>query len=163
MLKAAKFNDAKTHRYYLSRLWEPKHSKLLFIGLNPSKADDVDNDPTVTRLVNFSKSWGFGGFYITNLYSFISPDPDEMIKWYYSRTSKMQRALYKENMEYALRYARLCSMVVFCWGASNPQQEIANKYIRTFRQAYCFGVTKEGHPKHPLYLASNTQLVKYLV
>ena len=161
MLRSAKFDEEHKHRYYLSRIWDDSHSKILFIGLNPSKADDVEDDNTVRRLITFSQSWGFGGFYIVNLYSFIATEPEDMIRWYYMRTNKMQRALFKQNMEYALRYARICSMTAFCWGAGIPNEEASTRYIRTFRDAYCFGHTKDGHPKHPLFLAGNTELIKF--
>lgn len=142
-------------------MWEPKYSKLLFIGINPSTADGQEDDNTVRRLVSFSKSWGFGGFYLVNLYSFVATEPNDMIHWYWARTNKMQRALHKENMGFAIRYARISSMTVFMWGAGIPDSEQADKYVRTFRDAYCFGKTKDGHPKHPLFLASHTELTKF--
>lgn len=161
MLKAAKFNEDHTHRYYLSRIWDDSTSKMLFIGINPSTADGEDDDHTVSRLVNFCKSWGFGGFYIVNLYSFVSPDPDKMIQHYLGLTNKMEKSLHKQNMQVALRYGRICAMTTFMWGASIPNEEQADKYIRTFRDAYCFGKTAHGYPKHPLFLASHTQLIKF--
>lgn len=161
MLKSAKFNEDRTHRYYLSRIWDEKMSKMLFIGINPSTADGEKDDHTVSRLVKFCQSWGFGGFYIVNLYSFISPEPEDMIDHYNNLTNKMEKALHKQNMAVALRYGRICSMITFMWGAGIPNQTQADKYIRTFRDAYCFGKTREGHPKHPLFLASHTQLTKF--
>lgn len=164
LLKAAGFNPERTHRYYLSRLWDDKVSKIMFIGLNPSTADELEDDQTVRRLVSFSKSWGFGGFYLTNLYSFIATEPRDMIEYYEGKTKVMENRLHKKNMESVLRYGRVCSMTVFCWGASNEgsrQEDHAAKFIRTFKDAYCFGRTQGGHPKHPLFLASHTQLQKF--
>lgn len=161
MLRAAKFNEDESHRYYLSRIWDDKVSKILFIGLNPSTADGLEDDRTITRLTNFSRGWGFGGFYIVNLYSFVTSDPDIMIRAYGKITAKEEKVLHKQNIAFALQYARVCSMTVFMWGAGIPDSEQADKYIRTFKDAYCFGKTKDGHPCHPLYLSSHTQLQKF--
>lgn len=162
MLKNAKFNEDRTHRFFLSRLWDNAHSKILFIGINPSTADETEDDHTVTRLIKFSQSWGFGGFTIVNLYSFITPEPDDMKKFYMGLSKHQLNLHNKENLNEILRRARICSMVVFCWGANADLDDImAYKLVRTFKDAYCFGHTKDGHPKHPLFLASHTQLIKF--
>lgn len=162
MLKSAKFNLDHTHRLFLTRLWEPDNSKILFIGLNPSTADEKEDDNTVTRLINFSKSWGFGGFYLTNLYTYISSDPDVMIDYYHGLKNTEFKALHRTNMKIIDEKALICSMIVFCWGATVGHDDIAASQIsRRHKQARCFGHTKDGHPKHPLYLPSHTQLTMY--
>jgi hypothetical protein len=162
MLTTAKFNDDHTHRLILGRLWNESSSKIMFIGLNPSKADDVENDNTVRRLIKFSQNWGFGGFYIGNIYSYIATEPKDMIKYYSQLPNSQVKKLQKANLHQVIDRASICSMTVFCWGANvdqdDPWVEIV---IRRFKNAYCFGKTKDGHPKHPLFLASHTQLQKF--
>ena len=43
---------------------------------NPSIADKKNNDPTITRLINYSKLWGFGGLYVGNIFCNISTKPN---------------------------------------------------------------------------------------
>lgn len=54
----AEFNKDRTHRYALQRKWGKGERHILFIGLNPSRADETFNDPTITRCINFAKDWG---------------------------------------------------------------------------------------------------------
>jgi hypothetical protein len=42
----------------------------MIIGLNPSTADENQDDPTITRCINFAKSWGYGGVCVTNLFAY---------------------------------------------------------------------------------------------
>lgn len=162
MLKSAKFNDDRTHRYFLGRLWEPHHSKILFIGLNPSTADEHEDDHTVRRLIRFSQDWGFGGFYLMNAYSFVATEPPDMKQYYLKLSVHQERIVHRQNVKMILDRASICSMVVFCWGANvHHDDKPISTLVKKFGDARCFGKTKDGHPKHPLYLSSHTQLIKY--
>jgi hypothetical protein len=48
--KGAVFTEERTHRLYLWRRWHEQRAWLMFIGLNPSTADERLDDPTVRRL-----------------------------------------------------------------------------------------------------------------
>ena len=72
MLKYAEFSKDKKHRYSLSRKWSEKE-QILFILLNPSNGDGINNDPTIRRLISISKNLGYGGFKIVNLFTLITP------------------------------------------------------------------------------------------
>src|SRR3989344_2064891 len=73
-----KYSDCEKYRYVLTRIWKSKGGRVLFIGLNPSTADELKNDPTVTRMVNFSKNWGFGSLTVCNLFAFRATVPKVM-------------------------------------------------------------------------------------
>ena len=75
MKKHAIISQDDKYRYQLSRIWEEEKPKVLFIMLNPSTADADVDDPTIRRVVNFAKSWGYGGVFVGNLYAFRSTDP----------------------------------------------------------------------------------------
>ena len=49
-----------------------------FIGLNPSTADEVKNDPTVRRCIIFAKDVGFGGMVMLNAFAYRATDRNEM-------------------------------------------------------------------------------------
>ena len=58
MNKGAKLSDDKLYRYSLWRIWDDKKPYVLFIGLNPSTADETEDDPTIRRCIGFAESWG---------------------------------------------------------------------------------------------------------
>jgi hypothetical protein len=84
MKKDAKLSDDKLYRYQLSRIWDETKPKVLFIMLNPSTADADVDDPTIRRVINFAKSWNYGGVYVVNLYAFRSTDPKGLTPFYIS-------------------------------------------------------------------------------
>ena len=56
----AVFSPDRLHRYGLWRIWDDDLPKVLFIGLNPSTADELKNDPTIRRCIGYAKDWGYG-------------------------------------------------------------------------------------------------------
>jgi hypothetical protein len=71
--KKAVFKDK--YRYFLSREWDKNKPKLLYIMLNPSTADDIDEDKSITQCFYFAYIFGYGSFEVVNLYSYKSTDP----------------------------------------------------------------------------------------
>jgi hypothetical protein len=57
------------YRWWLERLWDPCRPRILFIGLNPSRADARSNDPTLRRVMRFARSWGYGAVDVLNLFA----------------------------------------------------------------------------------------------
>ena len=43
----ADFSPDRKHRYSLWRIWDRSKPLVMFIGLNPSTANESDNDPTI--------------------------------------------------------------------------------------------------------------------
>ena len=154
---SAKFSKCKQHRFVLWRGWDMTKPFILFIGLNPSRGNDFYNDPTITRCINFSKSWGFGGMLFGNLFSKISPKPD-VIK------NDLDTANHPKANEYLMRMISMADTVVFCWGS---WKFIDNRkyFIHTLcdgkESVKCFSKNKDGNPKHPLYIKSSAQLINY--
>ncbi|MCU7816788.1 MAG: DUF1643 domain-containing protein [Candidatus Thiodiazotropha sp. (ex Rostrolucina anterorostrata)] len=68
----------RDYRYSLWRIWQPDDPYALFIGLNPSTADEYENDPTIRRCIRFAKDWGFGGLYMANLFAIRATKPKIM-------------------------------------------------------------------------------------
>lgn len=54
----AKISECEKYRYSLRRIWDENKSRVAFIALNPSTADEVNNDKTIERCIDFAKSWG---------------------------------------------------------------------------------------------------------
>ena len=68
----------RKYRYVLTRTWDETLSNIMFVGLNPSTADETTDDPTIRRCINFAKSWGYGGLYMVNLFAYRSTNPNNI-------------------------------------------------------------------------------------
>lgn len=122
----------------------------MLIGLNPSTANEDNDDPTIRRIISLAKYNGYGGIYMLNLFPFITPYPSELKIDFESRL---------DDNDYWLRTIK-CANVVFCWGNFNVLGR--DKIIQLmFPQALCFGKNKNGSPKHPLYLPAITTLIPF--
>ena len=79
MKKDAVFSDCRNYRYALWRIWDDAKPYAMFIGLNPSTADETEDDPTIRRCMNFAKDWGYGGLCMTNLFAYRATIPANMM------------------------------------------------------------------------------------
>ena len=78
MIKSAILSKNRKHRYLLSRIWDLNNENILFIMLNPSSADEDIDDATTTKVISFSKKWGYGGLHICNLYTYRTSSPKKL-------------------------------------------------------------------------------------
>lgn len=135
-------NDGK-YRYALWRVWDNSKPLIMFIGLNPSTANQVDNDPTIRCVIKFCKSWGYGGFYMMNCFAYISSKP-ELI---------MRNPMSDEwNNNMLTVTAGKCKNVLFAWGKFPLIKTVGRdiELIEMFPNALCIG-QKNGYPFHPLW------------
>ena len=79
--KRAIISECGLYRYELHRTWDKKKGKVLFIMLNPSTADAVNDDTTTIRCINYAKRWGFGSMMIGNIYPFRAKRPKDLKEW----------------------------------------------------------------------------------
>jgi hypothetical protein len=154
------FSEDRKHRFCLWRYWDMSNPKVvLFIGLNPSRGNEFYNDPTIKRCIAFAKKFGCGGMLFGNLYSLISPDPDSV-------KANIETASHPLNNEALLYMAQLSSQVVCCWGTWDfialRKYAVVDMLRAAGISASCFGLNRDGSPKHPLYLKSNCTLMPFL-
>lgn len=76
----AKFSKDGKYRYLLWRIWDREKPVVMFIGLNPSTANESTDDPTIRKVKKFAADWGFGGVYMLNLFALVSPYPEALLK-----------------------------------------------------------------------------------
>jgi hypothetical protein len=149
------FSDDRKYRYALWRKWDFRHPCILFIGLNPSRANEHYNDPTITRCIDFAKRWGYGGLYFGNLFAYRSPFPNDLL---------IPSDPVGVNTDEWLSVMNADSKItVFAWGQWPHQivRDRAKDVENMFSGTYCFGYTKNKFPKHPLYLPKITELIPY--
>jgi hypothetical protein len=154
----AAFSPDHVYRYALTRTWDPRVTVLPWVMLNPSTADAFRLDPTVTRCVDFSRRWGYGGLIVLNLYALRSTD-SRALKTHPAPVGPDNRAVIAAVLE-ALGW-RAPAEVVCAWGA-NASGGHAGYVLDMIRDAghrpVCLGRTRSGQPRHPLYVRSTTSL-----
>lgn len=156
---AAAFSDDGEYRYVLSRSWsdELPIRFAAFIGLNPSTAEAHLDDPTVRKSWKWAQRWGFDGIYMLNLYSYRATSPDDM-RAAADPVGRMNDRWISNTVEGAEVTA-----VIPCWGAGAKLVR-AEQVMRLLpaEKLHCLGLTKDGHPKHPLYLPNTTELQRWV-
>ena len=149
ILRKVKLSLDKKHRLMLSRHWNLKNPSLLYIMFNPSIADDKIDDPTIRRLISFSKTFNYGGFYVANLYTYITPNP---------KIIDTSVGIKKNNLEIIMNLTNKVEDIVYAWGNSIVEPSELRNLITS---PLCFGKNTNGSPKHPLYLSSKSKLIKF--
>ncbi len=125
----------------------------MFIGLNPSTADETNDDPTIRRCISFSKAWGCDSFCMTNIFAFRATDPKVMIA--------EPNPIGDENDDWLVRCARKASIIVAAWGVHGEHMGRGKVVARMIPGLKCLGVTKDGYPRHPLYVRGDVVPEKY--
>ena len=151
------FSPDRRHRYTLVHRWNPLFGDrlILWIGLNPSTADEARLDPTLTRIRTFSQREGYDGFLMANLFALRTPYPEEMMA--------APDPVGPENDAALLAAAARCERVVAAWGAGGFFQEraLAVAQLLSGHKLWCLGVTQTGDPRHPLYVKASQPMIRW--
>jgi hypothetical protein len=144
----ALFSPCRRWRYLLWRRWDRDKPVCVFVGLNPSTADETVDDPTVRRMKRYAADWGYGSLWVLNAYAFRATDPAKM-------KAQGSNAVGPRNNEYLRTAAQQADIVVAAWGVhcddvrqSAVQREVAAVHC----DLHALGFTNNGRPRHPLYL-----------
>lgn len=156
----ADFSPCRKYRYTLWRTWlEPLVAQhtiryVNFICLNPSTADEIQDDPTIRRCVRFAKDWGYEAMCVTNLFAYRATDPREM--------KGQSNPVGDENDKWLCRIARDADEVIAAWGSHGQflgRSEEVMKFLPV-RPKYLRMGAKE--PWHPLYLPARLEPISWL-
>lgn len=145
----AVYSDCENYRYSLTRVWDPAKRRAMFVMLNPSTATEVQNDPTVERCERRARALGFGAFQVTNIFAWRDTDPRKM------RAAK--DPVGPENDGAILAGVEWADQVIAAWGTHGAHLERGPQIEALLRETsqplFHLGLSKAGHPKHPLYIA----------
>ena len=145
----AVYSECARYRYALSRVWDPAGEKALFVMLNPSTATEVQNDPTVERCERRARTLGFGGFRVTNIFAWRDTDPRKM-RAAPDPVGPDNDAAIRAGADWADR-------VICAWGSHGAHLDRGAAVEALLRATGAplehLGLTKHGHPRHPLYIA----------
>ncbi len=151
------YSNCQRYRYQLTRIWDHAGGKALFIMLNPSTATEIQNDPTVERCERRARALGFGSFRVTNIFAWRDTDPRNM-KAATEPIGQENDNTIIESCDWA---SRKTDRIICGWGTHgehlNRGPQVEELVRATGLQSYHLGLTKAGHPKHPLYIAYSQQ------
>ena len=153
MKKDAILSEDRKYRYVLSRIWDESKPLVVIIGLNPSTADEKDDDNTIKKCINFSKNWGYGGLYMWNLFAFRATAPSDMFN--------ASSPIGEENSKYIEKYSKLSDKVICAWGNNGNFKNRSKEVLLNIENKFYLKLNKTGEPAHPLYLNKNLIPIKF--
>lgn len=124
--------------------------------LNPSTADEQRNDPTIQRCIEFARIWQFGSVEVVNLFAYRATDMKELLK--------VNDPVGEENDLFIEQAIERCSTIVVGWGTKGTllgRDRQVMQLLTCKKDLYCLGVTKDGHPRHPLYMKGDARLKRF--
>lgn len=155
----AVFDASGKYRYALWRAWSLDHARIVFVMLNPSTAEEHKNDPTIRRCMEFAHAWQFGSIEVVNLFAYRTTYARELLK--------VDDPVGEENNRYLCQAVERCSSVLVGWGANGillgRDQQVMKLLVHLMKNVYCLGLTKGGHPRHPLYVKGDTHMTSFNV
>ena len=162
--KSAEISECGRYRWWLRRSWtftslesghQPGKGVCCFVMLNPSTADASIDDPTIRRCIGFAQSWRYDTLSVRNLFPWRATDPKKLLEVDQPTVTGGDRG------EIELLTAMTADLVVAAWGANVPfkRDSQALELFRAFpgKQIHCLELTKNGMPRHPLYVRADRQ------
>ena len=147
--KTAVISKCEKYRYKLTRTWDEDKGKVLFIMLNPSTANHVENDLTTIRCMNFAKKWGYGGIMIGNIYPFRAKRPKHLRKWIKGYGDLYNFNECEDNKNHVYDMAQQAGLIVCAWGC-NYKEGIPD-WVEELGDLHYLELCDDGiTPKHPL-------------
>ena len=144
---SATFSPCRRYRYTLTREGLGGRGTVCWLMLNPSTADADVNDPTIRRCIDFTQRWGYGKLLVLNLYAYRATDPAELLR--------CADPCGPDNDRVITELAPACDLTVCAWGAhpmAPPRARAVEELLGPDVPLWCLSWTKEGEPRHPLYL-----------
>lgn len=164
VLRDAIISEDEAHRLVLARWWTvPARRLCLWIMLNPSTADACSDDATIRRCTAFSRAFGFDGYFVVNLFTFRSIDPLQLTL----QATQARHMNAPEADDVIDMLASWVDAIIVAFGAHKPAStrgaEVCRHLEAQGRKLECLGYTKEGLPRHPLFVRKTAQLMPLVV
>ena len=148
--EGAVLSSCGRYRYRLHRSWFMGEGTVLFIMLNPSTADAETDDPTIRRCIGFARRWGFRSLAVGNLFAWRATEPREL--------KQVSDPVGPENDQHLIEMSDSANAVIAAWGAYGVYRN-RNLHVLGLLESTVehLGLTKQGHPRHPLYLRADVE------
>ncbi len=146
---AAYISDDGQYRYSLTREVAPgaRYGTCTFVMLNPSTADATQDDPTIRRCIGFACAWGFERLKVVNLYAYRATNPRDL--WL------ADDPVGPENDHVLSLVFGGSDLLIAAWGCHAKTERVDEILAWPIRPRLCLGLTKDGAPRHPLYLPAS--------
>lgn len=168
MIRKATISQCGKYRYELTRTWDKELPKVMFIMLNPSKADGEEDDTTIRRCINYAKDWGYGSLVVCNLFAYRATDPDDLKAFGKKHgVQLMVEGTEDTNQIYIDENAVEADKVILAWGIRGNmfggRDQLLINYLRTLRvKMYYLELSSIWEmPCHPLMLKKNLKPKRY--
>lgn len=157
----AVFSPDRAYRYALTRAWG-KGRQACWVMLNPSTADAFTDDRTIKRCISFTKAiGGYGSLTVVNLYALRATDPRAL--WTHPDPIGPLNGYHLFSQVHAAHDRH--DVIIAAWGTHGARHDrgpaVAQGMANVGIGMWCLGVTKGGHPRHPLYVAGDTPIVPW--
>lgn len=158
-MNLCKFSENRRYRYELVHrcddlLTTGELRFLVWVGLNPSTADEQALDPTLKRIRAFTQREGYHGFVMLNLFAWRDTDPDQMMR--------EMDPVGRENDDTLRKWSKPGQKIVCAWGNHGGHlsrwRKVAEMMKAAGAELVCLSTNADGSPKHPLYVKSDTPL-----
>jgi hypothetical protein len=156
---SAVLSECGNYRYELSRIWDTTKPMVMFLMLNPSTADANKDDNTIRRCIAYAKSWGYGGVFVGNLFAYRATNPKELLN--------VKNPVGEKNQSHLIKMSLKTDMTICAWGNSSIVEKLTKslgyfKPLSGLQNRFNYlELSKNGTPKHPLYLKCNLLPIKY--
>ncbi|MGC1308647.1 MAG: DUF1643 domain-containing protein [Phormidesmis sp.] len=152
--RTAVFDRSQNYRYWLGRRWQKGGAQVAFVMLNPSRADDTHDDPTLRACIQFAQRWEYSALSVVNLFGYRTPHP-AMLK-------KADNPVGPQNDEYVLKAVTEAQQVVLAWGnwgSLGGRDRAILTLLRPHQPKLTYlQMNRSGQPRHPLYISRDRPL-----
>ncbi|MFD1343907.1 DUF1643 domain-containing protein [Litorisediminicola beolgyonensis] len=145
----ALYSPCERYRYGLRRVWNADAGELLFVMLNPSTATELRNDPTIERCERRARQLGFGALGIVNLFAWRATRPADL--------KAARDPIGPETDAVIDDWHASASVTLAAWGVHGAHLDRAATLARRLGPLSHLGLTRDGHPRHPLYVSYATE------
>lgn len=147
---AATFSPCRRYRYTLTRQWNGRGTRCVFVMLNPSTADESVNDRTVAKCIQYARTWGHGSLLALNIFAWRSTDPSVL--------KDVEDPIGPDNDAAIMAGVRGAGVVLCAWGKHGGFRGRGSEVLASLRAAgvtpRALSLNNDGSPAHPLYLPS---------
>jgi hypothetical protein len=150
----ALFSPCGLYRYNLTRTWDDTLPQVFWIMLNPSTADSIKNDHTISKVVKFSSLAGFGTAIVLNLFAYRTPYPASLFQAHKEGVD----IIGPENDKFLQEPTRIGATVVLAWGNHGHFLGRGEEILKWCNKPMILKETKSGQPAHPLMLPYSLEL-----
>lgn len=153
--KSAIVSDCGKYRYLLTREWAEEGKICLWVMLNPSTADALNDDATVRSCGRLARYFGYSGFTIVNLFARRATDPNDLKGALDPIGPKNDTYICDEFLNFAP------DDIIAAWGSHPIAISRGAEVRRLLPHMMVLGLTQMGAPKHPLYIKTGTPLARW--